>query len=277
MHLKDFENIKVELNNPYQPKKWEKSIGFRPKLNEPFYVHWSLLKSKSEYRTMYIKVQCDDCNKIFERRIRDLNPDEKSHLCSTCRKKGNKNGMFGKKNNINQKISTKKWMDEKGNPFTWDSVKIKIKNKEKERIEKIVQKTRGQKRNDDAKNNIKNGILLAIKEGRLKTWHNIKVKNYKGIDYQGSYELNFLKHIESIGKLHLIEKGPIVEYLIDKNKHNYHVDFKIKNTNIIFEIKSKYYWKKDEKINIIKKESAEKLYDYYLVMDNKFDILSFLK
>lgn len=47
-------------------------------------------------------------------------------------------------------------------------------------------------------------------------------------------------------------------------------DFRIKNTNIIFEIKSWYYWEKNKEINIIKKETASKIYDFYLIMDNNF-------
>jgi hypothetical protein len=50
----------------------------------------------------------------------------------------------------------------------------------------------------------------------------------------------------------------------------YFSDFKIKNTNIIFEIKSWYYWERNKEINIIKKETASKIYDYYLIMDNNF-------
>jgi Na+/phosphate symporter len=47
----------------------------------------------------------------------------------------------------------------------------------------------------------------------------------------------------------------------------------IKNTNIVFEIKSTYIWKKYYEKNILKKEAAEKLYQYHLIMDNNFEIL----
>ena len=60
-------------------------------------------------------------------------------------------------------------------------------------------------------------------------------------------------------------------YEIDDIKHSYFSDYKIKNTNIVIEIKSKYMWKKNFKINIAKKEYAEKLYDCNLIIDNDFN------
>jgi len=270
MFLKEYENVEVLLTHCSQPSKWEKSIGFKPIINEPFIVHWSLLKSKSKYRTKFIKVKCDDCNNICERKIRDLDPNKNYHLCGKCRKTGEKNGRYGVPCGEKQKESIKNWMLENGNPFSRNDVKIKIKNKEKERIEKIVSKTRGQKRSEDIKKKMSLSMINAVKTGRLKTWNNVKVKQYQNIDYQGTYELKFLKFVEEMGKLEMIERGPNIQYEIDGIIHNYFVDYKLKNTNIIFEIKSRYYWKKREDINILKKQEAEKEHDYYLVMDNNF-------
>jgi len=97
---------------------------------------------------------------------------------------------------------------------------------------------------------------------------------YKGLKYQSKYELNFIKYLESSNKIHLIEHGPSISYIdIDGKERTYFIDFKIKNTNIVFEIKSNYYWNKKIKTNILKKETASKIYDYYLIMDNNFSEL----
>ncbi len=46
--------------------------------------------------------------------------------------------------------------------------------------------------------------------------------------------------------------------------------------NEIFEIKSWYYWEKNREINIIKKETASNLYDFYLIMNNDFNDIDML-
>lgn len=119
--------------------------------------------------------------------------------------------------------------------------------------------------------------LLAInsfKNGTRKPnsgWGKVTIKQYNGIDYQSTYELKFLKYLESLKKLHLIERGPRISYLdSDGKEHNYYIDFKIKNTNIVFEIKSSYIWNKHKTINEIKQKTASGLYNYNLVIDNKF-------
>ena len=52
------------------------------------------------------------------------------------------------------------------------------------------------------------------------------------------------------------------------------VDYRIKNTNIVFEIKSDYYWKKSLGINLLKKKSAENIYEYHLILNNRFKKLN---
>jgi hypothetical protein len=275
VYLKEFENVEVILNHASQPEKWKKTIGYKPEINKPFNVHWSLLKTKSLYRRNFIKVKCDDCEDIFERRIRDLDIEKNYHLCSKCQNKGKRNGMYGK-DNENAREGLKKWTEINGNPFTWDSVKKKIKDGDKERVGKIVKKTRGQKRSEDSKKRISLGLIKAVKDGRLKPgkgWFNIPVKQYKGIDYQGTYELKFLEYVDKKGKLDLIERGPSVNYSLNEIEHLYFIDYRIKNTNIVFEIKSDYYWKKLEETNILKKLAAEKEYDYYLVINNNFKLI----
>lgn len=85
---------------------------------------------------------------------------------------------------------------------------------------------------------------------------------------------NATLYFESIDKLEMIEAGPNIPYIDLNNKeHIYFIDFKLKNTNIVFEIKSDYYWNKNLEINLIKKETATKLYRYYLILNNDFSVI----
>jgi len=275
MYLKEFENIKVILTHYSQPSKWQKDFGFKPELNKTYLVHWSKLKTKSDYRRKRIKIKCDDCQKIFEKRICDLNIDENIHYCKSCIKKGLRNWMFGKPCSDNSKIALKKWTEKNGNPFTWDSVKKIIKEKEKETTKKRLLKVIGQKRSEETKLKMSLSALKSFKEGKripCSSWGRVTIKQYNGIDYQSTYELKFLKYLESIDKFHLIQRGPRISYFdLDGKEHNYYIDYRIKNTNKVFEIKSRYIWNKHKIMNEIKQKEAEKLFEYYIIMDNKFD------
>jgi len=53
----------------------------------------------------------------------------------------------------------------------------------------------------------------------------------------------------------------------------YFIDYKMKGTNIVFEIKSTYYWNKLLETNLLKEKAAKELYNYNIIMDNNFKIL----
>lgn len=272
MYIEEFEKVDVVLKDYRQPVRWIKTIGYKPELNKPFKVHWSLLKTKAEYRIKFINVKCDDCGSLFERRIRDLDPNKDYHLCGKCQNKGERNGQFGKPISVNAINGVKKWMDENGNPFTWESSKKKIK--EKNGWAKQNWKI-GFKHSDISKEKMSLSAIKAFKEGRRAPnsgWCKIKTKQYNGLDYQGSYELRFLKYIESLGKLELIERGPRIDYIdADGKIHNYYIDYRIKGEDVVFEIKSNYIWNKNKEVNEIKMREAEKKYKYYLIMNNNFE------
>jgi predicted RNA-binding Zn-ribbon protein involved in translation (DUF1610 family) len=273
MYIKEFEYINVIFKTQMQASRWTNKLNYLIEKDKLINLHWSLLKN-STFRTMHIKVKCDDCGDIINRRIKDLKVNKNYHLCNKCINKGSRNGQFGVEKTQLQIDSVKKFIKEKGNPFSWDIVKNKLKIKQTETTKKVVSKNIGKKRTNETKKKISNGIKLAYKLGKIKRgngYSNIKILKYKDIPYQGTYELNFLKFVEKQNKLNLIERGPIISYFINNEEHSYLIDYKIKNTNIVFEIKSTYYWKKSEYINIIKKETAEKLYNYYLIMDNNFN------
>jgi len=273
MYLKEFENVEIILKHYSQPSRWEKTLGFKPELNKSYLIHWSLLKTKRDYRRRFIKIKCDDCGEVFERKIRNLDSDNNYHLCNKCMKTGERNGMYGKEKSEEQKLAHHKWMEKNGNPFTWESSIKKIK--EKNPWLKVAEKNRGKKRSEEIKLKMSLSSLKSFKEGRSKPntgWGKITIRQYNGIDYQSTYELNFLKYLESINKFHLIERGPRISYIdLDEKEHNYFIDYRIKNTDIVFEIKSTYVWNKHITTNENKQKYAEKLYDYYIVMDNNFE------
>jgi len=273
MYLKKFENVEVILTHYSQPSRWLKTLGFKPELNKIYLVHWSKLITKSFYRKKFIKVKCNDCKKIFERRIRNLNLEINIHYCKKCQCRGERNGNFGISPSENQKLAHKKWMEENGNPFTWESSKEKIKEKEKESTRKRLLKVIGQKRSQETKDKMSLSAIESFKNGKRKLnsgWVIKNIKQYNGIDYYGTYELKFLKYLESINKFQLIEKGPRISYIEDGKRHNYFIDFKIKDTKVVFEIKSTYYWNKHLKTNLLKEKSAKELYNYNIIMDNNF-------
>lgn len=266
------QTLKIKIPKGRHLNSWQIKLNdFSICGGEELDVDWRLLK-KSSHRSKKIDIICDSCEIKFSRRLRDLE-DTIYHLCSSCIKTGDKNPQFGKQTSERQKESMRKWMSIKGNPFTWIEVKEKMKQSESERVKKISEKNTGKKRSDETKRKMSVGISNAYKTGKLKPgkgWTNVKVRDYKGIEYQGTYELKFLNFIDSIGKLKLIKRGPIIEYEYGGGKHHYFSDYMIEGTNIVFEIKSSYFWRKNYDVNIIKKESAESQYDYHIVMDNNF-------
>jgi hypothetical protein len=270
MFIKEFEKIEIAITKKLATILSKKSNKVFVASDKSL-VHWSLLRTTT-FRTSFIKVKCDDCNIIFERRIRDLNVDKKIHYCASCVCSGDRNGGYGKPMSESFKLASKNFMLKYGNPFTWDSTKEKIK--EKKPWLKAHEKNKGSKRTTEQKERMSEAAKQAFKKGTRipnKRWGITKIETYKGIDYQSSYELKFIKLVEGVGLLKYLDRGPIIEYFDLENKfHNYFSDFKLKNSDIVFEIKSTYTWEKNLEINLIKKVEAEKRYDYHLILDNKF-------
>jgi hypothetical protein len=123
---------------------------------------------------------------------------------------------------------------------------------------------RGWHHSDEVRKKMSIGIRLAYKDGRITPsarWGTSKMKYYKDLGYQSTYELRFLKYCEEKGILDKIERGPKIQYTgIDKTTHTYFVDYKLKDSNKIFEIKSSYIYNKRKKENDLKQKAALKLY-----------------
>ena len=104
-------------------------------------------------------------------------------------------------------------------------------------------------------------------------WRSQLSSEYKGMHCQSSYEVDFLKHAESLGKLHLIERGPIIAYYCntEKKMRKYLVDFSIKDTNILIEVKSTWVLNNHlENYNDKKQSTINKNYNLLLVLDKNY-------
>lgn len=270
MILEIFEKIEVIFKTKRQVSFWSKVLNVNIEINIPISIHWELLKT-STFRRNKMTIKCDCCDLLYENSICNIDAN-KIHHCIKCRNKGDRNGMYG--TTISEALlnGRNKLFKERGNPFTWES--SKQKNKEINVWAKIALKTKGLKRSEETKLRLSNSIKLAYEEGRLKPnkqWGNIIIKEYKDIEYQSTYELNFIKHCEFLGIFNLLERGPKIKYLdLEGKSHTYYSDYMIKNTDIVIEIKSNFTWDKNIEINIQKKLYSEKIYDYILIMDNDF-------
>jgi hypothetical protein len=99
----------------------------------------------------------------------------------------------------------------------------------------------------------------------------LKIKEYKGINYQGTYELDFLKKLEGLNLLDKLDKIEPVEYIFENSKHFYFPDFFIPTCNLIIEIKSIYTFQKHYLKNIEKKKSCEsKSYSFLFIIEKDY-------
>lgn len=102
-----------------------------------------------------------------------------------------------------------------------------------------------------------------------------KIKTYRNLRYQGSYELDFLVNFYDKVK---IEKGKSIDYLHDGKIKKYHSDFFLPDYNLIIEIKSDYTYNYDICKNENKKFGAiKKGYNFLFVINKNYeDLLTFL-
>lgn len=96
-----------------------------------------------------------------------------------------------------------------------------------------------------------------------------KTDIYENIDYQGTYELDFLeKYYDNIR----IEKINPIKYFLNENEHYYHPDFYLPDYNLIIEIKSSYTYNYDLNKNLAKKEySINSGYEFIFIIDKDYN------
>ncbi len=95
----------------------------------------------------------------------------------------------------------------------------------------------------------------------------LRIKNFKDLYYQGSYELDFLEKYYHIG----IKKPKTIKYEFKNENHYYFPDFYYEPLNLIIEIKSSYTYNKYIERNIEKEKSClEKGYNYIKIIDKDY-------
>ena len=98
-----------------------------------------------------------------------------------------------------------------------------------------------------------------------------KTKDYKGIRYQGTYELHFLEFCDDNNILDKICKIKTIKYNYEDKIKCYHPDFLIEELNLIVEIKSDYYYKLHLEKNICKEKSCiEQGYDFIFIINKDY-------
>jgi hypothetical protein len=101
----------------------------------------------------------------------------------------------------------------------------------------------------------------------------LKVKRYNGVNYQGSFELDFLKFCEQ--KNIMVKKHKSIDYKYNDSIRKYFPDFYLPEYNLIVEIKSSYYYQKELDRNLLKEEYSKKSgFDFIFIIDKNYDELS---
>lgn len=99
----------------------------------------------------------------------------------------------------------------------------------------------------------------------------LKLKSYKNINYQGTYELDFLIFCDKNNLLNRVSKSETIKYLFNESEKKYHPDFYIKDINLIIEIKSDYYYNLFLEKNLSKeKSSLEQGFDFIFIIDKDY-------
>jgi hypothetical protein len=98
----------------------------------------------------------------------------------------------------------------------------------------------------------------------------MKIKNFRNIKYQGSYELDFLIQYYKFFP-DLINPLPIKYEFINKNRY-YYPDFYIPSLNLIVEIKNLYLSNNDKSIIMAKeKATINNGFNYIMIIDKNYE------
>ena len=274
MFINKEEKIKLEANGSSRIGFLNKKGFENIKKGDILEIPWYFLKTSS-YRRFRLELKCDECGCEFKNRIENLNENIEKHYCSSCSKKQEKNPMFEIVPwNKGEKLPQ---FSGENNPAKRKEVRDKISKAKKGHPSSML----GKHHSENSKFKISCSNQISIKEawesGKM-TFHSkyaqSKIKIYKDKKYQGLYELDFLKEMEKYGILTLIERGPAIKYIDKNNKERlYLIDYQIKGTNILIEIKSSYTKTLDFE-NILNKERYAKEYgDYIMIVDKDYSLI----
>jgi hypothetical protein len=105
-----------------------------------------------------------------------------------------------------------------------------------------------------------------------------KIAKYnENLWYQGTYEKDFLDHMNHLGLLNGLTRGPSLEYEYEGKKKIYFPDFYYEELNLLIEIKSSYYFKKYEEKNLSKMHKCKSMgYSFLFIIDKNYNPLDSL-
>lgn len=96
-----------------------------------------------------------------------------------------------------------------------------------------------------------------------------KAISINGLICRGSYEKDF---VEKYLPNHIIENGPTIKFMFNKNEKIYFPDFYLPTYNLIIEIKSAYYMKKYLELNEAKAQAAiEQGFNFMFIVNKDYD------
>lgn len=262
--------VNVEIISKSHATRYKNSYGIECSNGDIISVPIEKLKTSS-YRRNMLNCICDDCGSKFTRRL-DKCCDTEYDYCNKCVLKGDRHPKFGEPLSIETKRKISKKLSGENNPFYGKTHSDEVK-RELSKLSKGNKYHAGHKHSDSVREKISYTVRKGYENGtRAKTHGNARCGKYKGLKYQGSYELTFLKYCDTLGVLDKITRGPIIKYKgLDGKQHYYLSDYFIEELNIVIEIKSTHFWRLKEETNKIKMKTALKSYKYVLVLDNKFE------
>ncbi|HPI81674.1 MAG TPA: NUMOD3 domain-containing DNA-binding protein [Candidatus Paceibacterota bacterium] len=251
-------------------------IGLDSHVGGSIEIPWYYLRTSS-LRRYRLKLKCDDCGREFDNRIENLDKDKDIHFCYECINKGRRNPMYNKKLSQEAKDKLISWHKNNENPAKRKEVREKISKAKKGKPSSMLGKKHKEESKIKCRISNQKTLKKLWKSGKLdyhSKYANSKINFYKGIKYQGTYELDFLKKMENWNLLHLIERGPAITYIDKKGKERiYLIDYKIKGTNLLIEIKSSYTITLDRKNLLLKEKYAKKEGNYIIIIDKNYSPL----
>ena len=263
----------LEIKNSGRLNLLKKYLNNSLKLGDRVKVPWYFMKSSS-FRRHKMELKCDDCGKEFRSRIENLDPSNNIHYCNSCFQKGIRHYNFGGTISKSAKDSLLEWHKNNENPSKRKEVREKISISRMGKPSNMLGKHQSEKTKQKISRSNKIAIKEAWENGKLNynsKYSNCKIKEYKGIKYQGKYELDFLIECDDLNILHLIDRGPALDYIDEKGKSRiYLVDYKIKNTDILIEIKSSYTLGINKKNNLCKIKSGKDNGDFILIINKDY-------
>jgi len=283
-------------NNNY---KYLETLGYKNlKMNEYLTIPTNHLSEGSGHK---VKVKCDICGKEkmlqYRRYLLSYNNGGYYACSNSCnidkRKYEITDEIKEKKKNTNlkkygvespfqsEKIKEKiKQTNIKNygveNPFQSEEIKEKIRqtNIEKYGFENPSQSEEIKKKKEKTclKNHGVKSPYQNIKIFNKSLKSALKIKKYRDseLHYQGSYEKNFLD--EYYNKIKIID-GLTIKYLHNNKEKYYHSDFYLPKYDLIVEIKSTYWYKINEDINILKEKYSKISHNHLMILDKNYDDL----